>query len=843
MDEALAAAVDALRRPLRVEADNGFRGLGSVKNLGAALQQRLEPLVAAAGDVVPVRTALQRLRNVAAGLDSATDAGRRALVSSALTLLSEIEQRVRNETTAALARPDAGERPVRARSRRLDLDPAGPPTGVRSAAPRAPVEPPAEPGPLDEPLTLLRGVGDRLAERLAAKGLVTVGDALRRLPARWEDRRRPLPVAEWPPGVDGMGEGVIVDFDRRVPPSWQRRPWSMAVRDAAGGVVYLTWFFLGGRNPLQQWAVGERVRFFGRLQLSGRRLQIVHPEVTKLIAGADDPGETGLVAHYGEVEGVSARVLRRIVHQAVTRALPHLPDRLPADLAARMGLMAAADAYRALHMPSPDADAAELAAQSGPAHRRLITEEFLIVQLGKLARRRAAAAEPGIAFSGDMRLVNGLFAALPFAPTGAQTRALADIRRDMHAAAPMHRLVQGDVGSGKTLVAVAAALIAAADRYQTALMAPTELVADQHAANIVRLVTPLGVRAAALTGRTGTAERRKILSGLAGGTIDILVGTHALIEPDVHFARLGLAIVDEQHRFGVRQRALLRDKGPVPDVLLLSATPIPRSLALTVYGDLDLSIIDEMPPGRTPVRTVVRDGSARRQVYEALKPRLARGEQAYVVLPLLEASERSDTAAATAVHAELSTGVLGDFEVGLVHGRMGGDEKTRAMRAFAAGRTQVLVATTVVEVGVDVPNATVMVVEHAERFGLSQLHQLRGRVGRGAAASVCVLLAGDPSPGAVERLAVLERTSDGFAVAEADLQQRGPGEYLGTRQAGVPDVFLTAAMRRPEWMEAARAEAERLLGDPALRVDPAYAALFAWAESREAERAALAGAG
>jgi ATP-dependent DNA helicase RecG len=541
-----------------------------------------------------------------------------------------------------------------------------------------------------------------------------------------------------------------------------------------------------------------------------------------------------IVPVYRKLADLGSRMQRTLIHRALAGLDDRsLPEQVPPEIARRHEMLDRLEALRRVHFPPPGADVEALVERRTAAHRTLAFEEVFLLQLA-LALRRQNLQEQGRGISYDVpdALRTRLAKLLPFKLTDAQKRTLREIGEDLRAPHCMNRLLQGDVGSGKTIVALLTLLVAVENGYQGALMAPTEILAEQHYRNLRALFDEreADYRLAILTGSVRSRERRRTLEELAAGEIQLIVGTHALFEAGVEFRRLGMVVVDEQHRFGVLQRAALAGKGDRPDVLVMTATPIPRSLALTLYGDLDLSLIDELPPGRTPIRTVVRLEKDRTRVYDGVRKEVARGRQVYVVVPLVEETEKSDLKAATSLAAELTEVVFPDLSVGLVHGRMKGDEKDRIMQAFGAGEIQILVATTVIEVGVDVANATVMIIEHAERFGLSQLHQLRGRVGRGSERSYCVLMVGEGPTGADagERLAVMERTSDGFVIAEKDLELRGPGVVFGTQQHGLTDLqFLSVVLRNPALLDAARMEARSLLagGDGSARAERLLASL------------------
>jgi ATP-dependent DNA helicase RecG len=520
-----------------------------------------------------------------------------------------------------------------------------------------------------------------------------------------------------------------------------------------------------------------------------------------------------VVPVYEKLGPLTAKPLRRILSGLAEKIPEGLADPLPEEVRAHLGVIARGDALRRVHLPDLDEDLGALDRFRGPGHVRLILEELFLFQLGLALRRHGIRAESkGVAFEVTDGTREAVKRILPFPLTGAQKRVLREIADDMRSPHPMNRLVQGDVGSGKTLVALLAMIIAVENGYQAAFMAPTEILAEQHFLTFRRLLAECSYETVLLTSAVKGKERKGRLGRIEGGEAQIVVGTHALIQESVSFHRLGIAVVDEQHRFGVLQREDLRRKGYEVDVLVMTATPIPRTLALTAYGDLEVSVVDEKPPGRTPVRTVLRSASARREVIQLLRRELEAGRQAYVVYPLVEESEKLEDVRAATEAAEEWRRALPDAAVGLLHGRMRSAEKEETMAAFAAGTVQVLVATTVIEVGVDVPNATVMVIEHAERFGLAQLHQLRGRVGRGAGASTCVLLAhGRLSEVARARLDVMVATEDGFVIAERDLEIRGPGDFFGTRQWGMPSFRVANLLRDRDLLEPARREAFRLV--------------------------------
>jgi ATP-dependent DNA helicase RecG len=684
---------------------------------------------------------------------------------------------------------------------------------------------------LATPLRYLKGVGPRRAGDLARAGLLTVEDLLYRFPLRYEDRSRLQPVASLTPGTDASVAGRILSCGLR---STRRQGFTIfeaLVADESGSVrvVWLNQRFL--RDVLER---GQHVILYGRVEArAGSGLQLTNPEheiVDGNEEGDAEPLHTGrIVPVYEKVGAVTPKMQRKLVFETVQRLPEELPDNLPEEVRRRLTLMPLRSAIAEAHFP-PDGTSIDRANRfEAPAQRRLIFEEAFLFQIGVVARRRSADSEqkPAVVRVDD-RIRESARRVLPFVLTAGQRQALGEIVRDMQRSRPMNRLLQGDVGTGKTIVALLAALVAMENGLQIAFMAPTEILAEQHFVTISRLLAQSRFRVALLTGSTAGRARREQLSEVEAGSINLVVGTHALVQGDVRFAKLGLVVIDEQHRFGVLQRATLRAKGLHPDVLVMTATPIPRTLALTVYGDLDISAIRDSPPGRLPIKTVARPQSRREEVYAFVRRQLEAGRQVYVIYPLVEESQKVDLKAATEMADHLAHDVFPQFRVGLLHGRVKPEAKERVIKAFAAGELQLLVSTTVVEVGVDMPNASVMIVEHAERFGLSQLHQLRGRVGRDRHQSYCVLMFQAPlSDDARERLKAMTETTDGFEIAERDLRLRGPGDFFGTRQAGVPTFRLLDLLRDTELVQAAQREATAWLDS----TSPAPAALAALLDS------------
>jgi ATP-dependent DNA helicase RecG len=667
---------------------------------------------------------------------------------------------------------------------------------------------------LKTPLRVLRGVGPRRASDLRRAGLSTIEDLLYRFPIRYEDRSRLQAIAELLAGNVALVAGEVVTCGVRLTRRPGFRIFEALLRDESGS-IHVLWF----NQPFLRDVIrtGQRMYLYGPVEdrLPGGR-QLVNPQYEILEEELKGEGlHAGrIVPVYERAGTVTSKMQRRLVMEALDLLPGDMDDPLPAELRQELRLPDRRTALAAAHFPDLDTPVDLVNRFRAPAQVRLIFEELFLLQAGLVLRRRGAEHETKpFQVKVDGRVRDAARAVLPFKLTAGQRAAIRRIVADMAAPGPMHRLLQGDVGSGKTIVALLAAVVAMENQLQVAFMAPTEILAEQQYLTLRRLLEGSSFRVELLTGSTRAASRRKVLAGLSGADIHLVVGTHALLQEGVDVKRLGLVVIDEQHRFGVLQRAMLRSKGLNPDVLVMTATPIPRTLALTAYGDLDVTVIKDMPPGRQPVATTVRPESRRSEVYELVREQLEAGRQAYVVYPLVEESSKIDLKAATEMADHLAQEEFQPYSVALLHGRMPQDTKDNVMRAFARGEVDVLVCTTVVEVGVDVPNATVMVVEHSERFGLSQLHQLRGRVGRGEHRSYCVLLYQSPlSETARSRLQILAETNDGFLIAEQDMELRGPGDLAGVRQAGVPALRVGDLRRDRELLEEARAQAESWMG-------------------------------
>ncbi|HUE20722.1 MAG TPA: ATP-dependent DNA helicase RecG [Bryobacteraceae bacterium] len=670
---------------------------------------------------------------------------------------------------------------------------------------------------LTTPLTYIKGVGPARAAMLEAKGLSTVEDLLAYVPFRYEDRSNVKTVNELAPGEMAT---VIAEVRTASLSGFKRRNLGLfeaSFTDRSRGILVGKWFHGGYlANVL---APGQKVALYGKVEFDNYtgQLNMLHPEF-EILSDDDDTVEAAVhlgrvVPVYEAVSKISTRVLRAMVHR-VLEALPPVEDQLPEEVRRRLKLPDRWTAIKETHFPPQDTDMRLANAFRSQAQFRLIFEEFFWLECGVALKRSKARTMPGVSFELTDRVRERVKAMLPFKPTGAQKRVLGEIAQDMKAPRPMNRLLQGDVGSGKTIVAAEAAVIAIENGYQVAVLAPTEILAAQHYFYFKQLLARLNYVVVQLTGSFTSREKGQLKKLIAAGLAHVAIGTHALLEKDVEFAKLGLAIVDEQHRFGVMQRFELLRKGVHPDVLVMTATPIPRTLALTLYGDLDVSVIDEMPPGRKPIVTKHVTADHAEQVYSFVKKQIDEGRQAYVVYPVIEESETNAMKAAEKMHEHLSQEVFPGVAVGLMHGRLAADQKESTMERFKKGEIRILVSTTVIEVGVDVPNATVMAIEQAERFGLAQLHQLRGRVGRGAAQSYCILITERMSDAAKERIRTLVDTHDGFLIAEMDLKLRGPGEFFGTKQSGLPSLRVANILRDKEILEAARREALDFVGHP-----------------------------
>lgn len=677
------------------------------------------------------------------------------------------------------------------------------------------------------PIQYLKGVGPHLSQVFEKKSVYTAWDLLFYLPLKYLDRRKlhtiqDLPVDKKQNFIGEVQKCTVIPLRNR------RKMLEMKVADSTG-VAKVTFFQFNENYIRKKFPEGSTVLFFGDVKVYKGFKTLSHPEMELWDEGYDDESALKIYPFYSLTEGLYQKTVRKIIFQNLDQ-LVDLVEEDPLSVRDSGNVqISLADAFRYVHAPPLDANLEDLNSQKSPFHQRIIYDEFFYLQLGLISKRYKQSQQKTFTIVNEKKLFHQAMGSLPFELTGHQNSALEDIKNDFACGKPMNRMLQGDVGSGKTMVAFLSSLLAIESGFQVAFMAPTEILAEQHFKNLFAYEESLGIRVELLTGSTSQKKRNQILYDLEQGVVNLLIGTHALITPDVRFYNLGYVIIDEQHRFGVRQRAQLKNKvksskgGDVsPHFLVMTATPIPRTLSMCVYGDVDLSIIREMPKGRKPIKTKMYREKQREKMYQAIRKELEKGRQAYFVYPLVEESEKLDLKNATLMHKTLSE-EFSNFSVGLMHGKMKPAEKEAMMMAFKANEVQVLVSTTVVEVGVDVPNSTVMVVEHAERFGLSQLHQLRGRVGRGSAKSYCFLMAGyAQSLESQYRLRVMETSNDGFEIAEEDLKLRGPGEFLGTKQSGMPDFRLAQIVRDGHLLTVAKKRAEEILTQDPELLDPSY---------------------
>jgi ATP-dependent DNA helicase RecG len=701
---------------------------------------------------------------------------------------------------------------------------------------------------LSTPVQYVKGVGPRIGEVLATKGIYTVGDLLHYLPFRYEDRLNPRGISEL-----RAGEMATVVGEVRNSGLFRTRKMPIFQLTVGQGRARLRCLFFNATYLQDKFTPGQMIALYGKVEEDerSRELQIIQPQF-EILGDPTDSGDNGadkkaaesleigrIVPIYEAIGRLTPRWFRKTIRTALDNLTPDLPEPIPAAVRGHLGLISPRAALWNVHWPEPGESFEALQSSRTPAHIRMIFDELFFVELGMELKRRQQKAQTGIAFRLDDRVRGAIKKILPFHPTAAQKRVLKEIAADMEKPYPMRRLLQGDVGSGKTIVGFEAAIIAIENGCQVALMAPTEILAQQHYFSARRILENAGYRIVLLTGSLEADRKRDVRRHISQGNAQLVIGTHALLEETVEFARLGLVIVDEQHRFGVMQRLKLMKKsgegedssrvslGPdgaetrpdtspaEPDVLVMTATPIPRTLALTLYGDLDLSVLDELPPGRTAIATRCVADDQSEKVWEFVRKQVSAGHQVYVVYPVIAENEESELKAAIKMYRELSGRTFADLKVGLLHGRLDAETKEQVMRMFQRGELQILVATTVIEVGVDVPNATMMVIEHAERFGLAQLHQLRGRIGRGAAKSYCILMTGGKvSEEGQRRLDAMVKTNDGFKIAELDLELRGPGEFFGTRQAGMPSFRVANIVRDAQLLEAAKHEAAAVIAGP-----------------------------
>jgi ATP-dependent DNA helicase RecG len=796
--------VEKIEGPLRFFSREGFRNIHLLKDFEASMERLLSALSEACriggtfslNNSDQIEALARDLERHFRGFDTLTVDEKKTRIEGALALVDRLKHLMSSQeagTAGFAGTPDHGQ----AGFHRLAFE------------------------KLSLPVRYVKGVGPKISALLEKKGLMTVEDMIYFLPRKYEDRRVIRSISASRPGVK---ETIIGEIQSAlIRPYRRKKVFEVQVADETGALT-AKWFH-GNYSFLKKiFEKGKRVIFTGEIKGFLFEKELIHPDF-ELLEEDDDQllHFKRIVPIYSETEGLGQKNLRRIMKHVVDDFTGYVLSPLPADILKRQGLQDMHQAVRTVHFPERDSDIETLNGMKSDAHRRMIFDEFFFFELGMALRKKGTLLQVGIPLSLEGEGLQRFLKRLPFELTAAQRRVIGEIEGDMGKAVPMHRLLQGDVGCGKTVVSMAAMVIACENGYQAAIMAPTEILAEQHHRNITNWADAQGLKTAILTGSLKAADRKKACAGIERGEVDIIVGTHALIQEGVKFHKLGLAIVDEQHRFGVIQRALLREKGLHPHVLVMTATPIPRTLAMTVYGDLDISVIDEMPPGKNPVKTRIFYEKERQRVYDIIRKEMIKGNQVFIVYPLVEESENVDLRDATKMAEHLQKDVYPEFGVGLIHGRMKSREKDRIMDRFLGKEIHLLVSTTVIEVGIDIPQASLMVIEHAERFGLAQLHQLRGRVGRGDIPSYCILMSGHSmSDLSTRRLRVMEKTTDGFRIAEEDLAIRGPGEFLGTRQSGLPDFRVANILRDGRILNEARQEAFRLIDGDALLEKPEH---------------------
>ncbi len=837
MSKELNEILEALERPLRFASRNDYSNLEKVKALDQLVGDLTLKALSLPLSAEQVRD-LESLRDYFSEYESLASSGRRELIEKSLSILTQLK----NDYASHGLKKAADKMPL---STEEHAENEG--ASVQDSR-GASFSDTREPGRI--PIQYVKGVGPRIASLLRKKGLETVEDALYYFPRTYEDRRTVKSISKIKPGhrETVMGKIVLAGKVR----TRSRSLYQLVVSDGTGTVT-LVWFQFNEKYLSSAYKKGTSVILTGDVSVGYRDvLQIVHPkpEDIEVIEEGEELDEghvhfNRIVPIYPLTEGLKQRRMRRIMKSVVDSYSASLSSNAPQSIKKKRGIIDLSDAVSRVHFPSNDESLVELSDEGSvyksPPHKTLSYYEFFLMELGLALKKRDVSRLEGISFHPTGELTGKLLSGLSFQLTSAQERVLSEIEADMRAGRPMNRLLQGDVGSGKTIVALLSMLKAVESGYQAVLMAPTEILAEQHLSSVLNYVKGMGVRVVFLKSGLGRGEKNAYYRAIASGEAQIAIGTHALLQERVDFKKLGMVIIDEQHRFGVMQRAELMSKGINPDVLVMTATPIPRTLALTVFGDLDVSILDELPPGRKEIRTKVyydQKGS-RERAYEAVRKEIEKGRQAYVVYPMIEESENpdfKDLKYATQMAEELKNDIFPEFRVGLLHGRMKAEEKEAVMKRFISRHIDILVSTTVIEVGVDVPNATVMVVENAERFGLTQLHQLRGRVGRGGHDSACILISSfRRSEDAEKRLSIMEETTDGFKIAEADLLIRGPGDFLGTKQSGLPEFRFADLIRDARILAEAREDAfqivnedPRLSGYPELmsEVEKRYGAVF-----------------
>ena len=801
--ESLKAILQKIEQPLNFSSKENYRNLSHIKDLGKTLQC----LLALLKDAIPSLSSndsfklLEELSEIFSDYDRQNMEIKKNKIKNALLLFEQLKIAL---DSIPVSQPQHFQ-DEKTLQRISDLKEAM--------------------AKLNVPIQYLKGVGPKMAERFAAKKIATVEDLLYFLPRAYEDRREIKKINKLEPGKTQTIIGKVILTQAKY--YGKKRILEVTVSDNTANLT-AKWFKGQMSYLTSTFKKGTRVIFTGNVTPNYVDKSMIHPDYEIL----DEEDEDNLlnfkriVPVYSETEGLHQKYIRKIMNQALEQYSRYIASPIPTEICRKRNLLNIHEALLSVHFPASNESIDEYNNMQTAAHRRLIYDEFFFFQLGMAIKKSGRILEKGISFKMQGNLWDKLLSSLSFRLTEAQIRVIAEIQRDMAAATSMNRLLQGDVGSGKTVVAMAAMIRACENNYQAALMAPTEILAKQHYSNIKEWADAIGLNTVLITGSMNAALKDETLGRINTGNADIVIGTHALISEAVDFHRLGIVVIDEQHKFGVMQRATLRNKGINADVLVMTATPIPRTLAMTVYGDLDISVIDEMPPGKKPVRTVLMGETKRNNVYQLISAELAKGHQAFIVYPLVEQSENLDLKDATNMSEHLQRDIFPDYRVGLIHGKMKEKEKDAVMQDFLANKINILVSTTVIEVGIDVPRASLMVIEHAERFGLSQLHQLRGRVGRRDIPSCCILLADyKRSADARKRLKVMEKTTDGFVLAEEDLAIRGPGDFLGTRQSGLPDFRIASIIRDARILNDAREDAFGLAARDPLLEKPEHAIL------------------
>jgi ATP-dependent DNA helicase RecG len=802
--ESFKKNLQKIEQPLNFAAKDDFKNLSHIKDLGKSLSGLIAQFVSAVPPAAKsgFEPPLKQLLNIFFDYDAQELHVKKTKISEAAVILEKLKAEV-DEFDANKAISPYQEEQIAERINDLKLS--------------------AE--KLAVPVQFLKGVGPKMAARFAAKKINTVEDLLYFLPRTYEDRREIRGINKLETGKTQTIMATVILTEFRY--YGRRRILEVTVSDNTSNLT-AKWFKGQMSYLVGTFKKGTRVIFTGNVTPNYAGKSMVHPDY-EILEEEDEENLLNfkrIVPVYSETEGLHQKYIRKVMYHALENYSRYIASPIPMEICSKRALLNIHEALLAVHFPGNNESPEQFIAMRSEAHRRLIYDEFFFFQLGMALKKSGRILDKGISFYIDGNMLEKFQSSLPFELTGAQKRVIVEIQQDLKAATAMNRLLQGDVGSGKTLVAMTAMITVCENHYQAALMAPTEILAKQHFATISGWAEPIGLHAVLLTGSMTNALRNDVLEQIKSGQANIIIGTHALIQEDVDFKKLGFVVIDEQHRFGVMQRATLRNKGISADVLVMTATPIPRTLAMTVYGDLDVSVIDEMPPGKKPVRTVLMGESKRQAVYAAIRAELSKDHQVFIVYPLVEQSENLDLKDATKMAEHLQKDIFPDCRVGLIHGKMKDKEKDAVMREFLDNKISILVATTVIEVGIDVPRASLMVIEHAERFGLSQLHQLRGRVGRRDIPSSCILLADyKVSADARKRLKVMEKTTDGFALAEEDLAIRGPGDFLGTRQSGLPDFRIASIIRDTRILNEAKEDAFQLAARDPLLEKPEHAVL------------------